>query len=203
MGYEGFQSDSIYVVRHEIDIGASTIDSDHILLNRTHKVKIDANITPRSFDSVLGTNFVASESDVQLINAYLAQPLSELTQLDLETSRLQAKRDGIHTRIQPYQALLSPIRRLSLDIMEKIFLSCLPTERNHPMSTLEAPLKLGRICSSLVRSRSIWFFSLRTSSSEPFLVLPRLSALHSGNGRSKLHLTYSTSTTTQGKKWRK
>ena len=125
----------------------STIDC-HVLLkllNPTHKVKMDAN-TP--FDSVLGTNFVPSESDVQLINDYLAQPLSELTQLDLEISRLQAKRDGIHTRIQPYQVLLSPIRRLPLDIMEKIFLSCLPTERNPAMSTLEAPLKLGRICSS-------------------------------------------------------
>ena len=106
---------------------------------------MDAN-TP--FDSVLGTNFVPSESDVQLINAYLVEPLSEITQLDLEISRLQAKRDGIYARIQPYQALLSPIRRLPLDIMEKIFLACLPTQRNPAMSTLEAPLKLGRICSS-------------------------------------------------------
>jgi hypothetical protein len=101
-----------------------------------------------SFASVLGTNFVPSESDVQLINAYLVEPLSEITQLDLEISRLQAKRDDIYARIQPYQALLSPIRRLPLDIMEKIFLSCLPTQRNPAMSTLEAPLKLGRICSS-------------------------------------------------------
>lgn len=100
------------------------------------------------FDSVLGTNFIPSESDVQLINAYLVEPLSKITQLDLEISRLQAERDEIYARIQPHQALLSPIRRLPLDIMEKIFLSCLPTQRNPAMSTLEAPLKLGRICSS-------------------------------------------------------
>ncbi|KIM39579.1 hypothetical protein M413DRAFT_415564, partial [Hebeloma cylindrosporum] len=100
------------------------------------------------FHSVVGTNFVPSDSDVQLIGAYLVQPLSEVTQLDLEISRLQAKRNDIYARIQPYQALLSPIRRLPLDIMENIFLCCLPTQRNPAMSTLEAPLKLGRICSS-------------------------------------------------------
>jgi len=106
---------------------------------------MDAN-TP--FASVLGTNFIPSESDVQLINAYLVSPLSEITQLDLEISRLQAKRDDIYARIQPYQALLSPIRRLPLEIMERIFVFCLPTQRHPAMSTLEAPLKLGRICSS-------------------------------------------------------
>jgi len=100
------------------------------------------------FDSVLGTNFIPSESDVQLINAYLVEPLSKITELDLESNRLQAERDEIFAQIQPYQALLSPIRRLPLDIMERIFLSCLPTQRNPAMSTLEAPLKLGRICSS-------------------------------------------------------
>jgi hypothetical protein len=100
------------------------------------------------FDSVIGTNFIPSEPDVQLINAYIVKPLSKITQLDLEISRLQAERDEIYARIQPYQALLSPIRRLPLDIMEKIFLFCLPTQRNPAMSTLEAPLKLGRICSS-------------------------------------------------------
>jgi hypothetical protein len=64
---------------------------------------MDAN---SPFDSILGTNFVPSESNVQLIKAYLIEPLSEITQLDLEISRLPAKRDGIYARIQPYQALL-------------------------------------------------------------------------------------------------
>jgi F-box-like len=100
------------------------------------------------FDSFIGTNFIPSESDVQLINDYLVKPLAKITLLDLEISRLQAERDDIYARVQPYKALLSPIRRLPLDIMEKIFLFCLPTQRNPAMSTLEAPLKLGRICSS-------------------------------------------------------
>ncbi|KAF7357914.1 hypothetical protein MVEN_00837800 [Mycena venus] len=43
---------------------------------------------------------------------------------------------------------MSPIRRLPLDILEQIFVACLPTHRNCVMSAQEAPVILGRICSS-------------------------------------------------------
>ena len=120
----------------------------HILDTLVWNQSVNSMAANTPFDSVIGTNFIPSESDVQLINAYLVKPLAKITLLDLEISRLQAERDDIYARVQPYQALLSPIRRLPLDIMEKIFLFCLPTQRNPAMSTLEAPLKLGRICSS-------------------------------------------------------
>ncbi|KAF7330809.1 F-box domain-containing protein [Mycena venus] len=43
---------------------------------------------------------------------------------------------------------MSPIRRLPFDIIEGIFAACLPTHRNCVMSAQEAPVILGRICSS-------------------------------------------------------
>ncbi|KAJ6586341.1 hypothetical protein DFH09DRAFT_977923, partial [Mycena vulgaris] len=45
-------------------------------------------------------------------------------------------------------ALISPTRHLPLDILQEIFLACLPTHRNCVMSATEAPVLLGRICSS-------------------------------------------------------
>ncbi|KAJ7022722.1 hypothetical protein C8F04DRAFT_1137129 [Mycena alexandri] len=47
-----------------------------------------------------------------------------------------------------HKALLSPLRRLPLDIIQEIFLACIPTHRNCVMSASEAPVLLGRICSS-------------------------------------------------------
>jgi hypothetical protein len=120
----------------------------HILDTLVSNQSANSMAANTPFDSFIGTNFIPSESDVQLINDYLVKPLAKITLLDLEISRLQAERDDIYARVQPYQALLSPIRQLPLDIMERIFLFCLPTQRNPAMSTLEAPLKLGRICSS-------------------------------------------------------
>ncbi|KAJ7764308.1 hypothetical protein B0H16DRAFT_1526680, partial [Mycena metata] len=55
---------------------------------------------------------------------------------------------SLTTYLNGYNALLSPIRRLPLDVMQEIFLACTSTHRNCVMSALEAPVLLGRICSS-------------------------------------------------------
>ncbi|KAF8210556.1 hypothetical protein K438DRAFT_1570262, partial [Mycena galopus ATCC 62051] len=46
------------------------------------------------------------------------------------------------------KALISSIRRLPLQVIQEIFIACLPTHRNCVMSASEAPIQLGRICSS-------------------------------------------------------
>ncbi|KAF7376743.1 hypothetical protein MSAN_00091600 [Mycena sanguinolenta] len=46
------------------------------------------------------------------------------------------------------KALISHPRRLPADIVQEIFIACLPTTRNAVMSTQEAPLLLCRICSA-------------------------------------------------------
>ncbi|KAJ7120704.1 hypothetical protein C8R43DRAFT_1136645 [Mycena crocata] len=55
-----------------------------------------------------------------------------------ETKLIQ--RDKIQESVQFQTALISPIRRLPDDVVEGIFLACLPAHRNPAMSTVEAPL---------------------------------------------------------------
>ncbi|KAK7018872.1 hypothetical protein R3P38DRAFT_2978800, partial [Favolaschia claudopus] len=43
---------------------------------------------------------------------------------------------------------MAPIRRIPLDVLEQIFIACLPAHRNCVMSAQEAPVLLGRVCSS-------------------------------------------------------
>ncbi|KAJ7797543.1 hypothetical protein B0H14DRAFT_54021 [Mycena olivaceomarginata] len=62
--------------------------------------------------------------------------------------KLTEERDTISAYVEAHKALLSPFRRLPRDIIEAIFMACLPTHRNCVMSAQEAPVILGRICSS-------------------------------------------------------
>jgi hypothetical protein len=50
--------------------------------------------------------------------------------------------------VDAHEALVSPVRRLPLDILQQVFIACLPTHRNCVMSASEALVLLGRICSS-------------------------------------------------------
>ncbi|KAF7376633.1 hypothetical protein MSAN_00080100 [Mycena sanguinolenta] len=62
--------------------------------------------------------------------------------------KLTAERDALGAYVDAHNALLSPVRRLPRDIIEEIFMACLPTGRNCVMCAAEAPVILGRICSS-------------------------------------------------------
>ncbi|KAJ6493817.1 hypothetical protein DFH09DRAFT_1206939 [Mycena vulgaris] len=62
--------------------------------------------------------------------------------------KLKAERDSLVGYVEAHKALISPARRLPLDIIQEIFVACIPTHRNCVMSASEAPVLLGRICSS-------------------------------------------------------
>ncbi|KAF8979962.1 hypothetical protein BDQ17DRAFT_1291908 [Cyathus striatus] len=83
---------------------------------------------------------------------YLGQELrcidTEIDQLQRQLDLLQEKRSGIHDFAEQHRALLSPVRKLTRDIVEEIFIACLPEDRNPYMSAMEAPVLLTRICSS-------------------------------------------------------
>ncbi|KAJ6594888.1 hypothetical protein B0H19DRAFT_883348, partial [Mycena capillaripes] len=49
--------------------------------------------------------------------------------------------------VDAHEALISPVRRLPHDIIQEIFLACLPTRRKAVMSSSKAPLLLGHVCS--------------------------------------------------------
>ncbi|KAJ7629863.1 hypothetical protein B0H17DRAFT_867535, partial [Mycena rosella] len=61
---------------------------------------------------------------------------------------LSDQREKTLAYIDAHQALISPARRLPRDIVQEIFLACLPSHRNVVMSATEAPLILARIFSA-------------------------------------------------------
>ncbi|KAJ7147978.1 hypothetical protein C8R46DRAFT_1359489 [Mycena filopes] len=107
------------------------------------------------FASKLGTNYCPLDEELSQIRGLLVEPLSRLKELDGQIADLQramdeleAERDAVEAFIAPHKALGSPVRRLPLDIVQEIFVACLPTHRNCVMSAVEAPVLLGRICSA-------------------------------------------------------
>ncbi|KAJ7157194.1 hypothetical protein C8R46DRAFT_421707 [Mycena filopes] len=107
------------------------------------------------FASKLGTNYCPLDDELVHIRALLVEPLSRLKGLDGQIADLQkamdklaAERDTVEAFIAAHKALISPVRRLPLDILQEIFAACLPTHRNCVMSAVEAPVLLGRICSA-------------------------------------------------------
>ncbi|KAJ7742847.1 hypothetical protein B0H16DRAFT_1423274 [Mycena metata] len=107
------------------------------------------------FASRLGTNYCPQDDEVAQIRALLHGPLLRLKDLDDQIANLQKaiddlarERDGIRSFVDLHKDLISPFRRLPLDIIQEIFVACLPTHRNCVMSAAEAPVLLGRICTS-------------------------------------------------------
>ncbi|KAJ7153889.1 hypothetical protein C8R43DRAFT_1001434 [Mycena crocata] len=101
-------------------------------------------------DSILnqlrtGCALTVSESvEIQTDLDSLSKELSRLDALILDFS---AQRDRVRESIESHRALIAPIRRLPDDIVQEVFLACLPRHRNAAMSPEEAPLLLCRICS--------------------------------------------------------
>ncbi|KAF7357958.1 hypothetical protein MVEN_00842400 [Mycena venus] len=103
----------------------------------------------------LGTNYCPTGEEVLQIEALLVEPSLRLKGLDDEIAELQKaidklteERNNLSIYVDGHKALISPVRRLPLDIIEEIFVACIPTHRNCVMSASEAPVLLGRICSS-------------------------------------------------------
>ncbi|KAK7001360.1 hypothetical protein R3P38DRAFT_3368274 [Favolaschia claudopus] len=100
------------------------------------------------FTHHFGTNYVPTDEEIEVLGADLLCRTEELTRIDGRIRELSEQRDKLLAYIEPRQALISHPRRLPLDILEAIFLACLPTGRNAVMSAQEAPLLLCRICSA-------------------------------------------------------
>ncbi|KAJ7211823.1 hypothetical protein B0H12DRAFT_1195034, partial [Mycena haematopus] len=110
----------------------------------------------------LGTNYCPTDEEVLEIKALLVEPTLQLKGLDDEITNLQKaidnlaeERHRIGAYVEAHKALVSPIRRLPLDIIQELFVACLPTHRNCVMSASEAPVLLGCIVCSSWRTISL------------------------------------------------
>ncbi|KAJ7221292.1 hypothetical protein GGX14DRAFT_694665 [Mycena pura] len=107
------------------------------------------------FTSKFGTNYSAGDNEVTEIETILIEPSRRLEFLDDEIAKMQRvidklteERNTLAAYIDGHRSLLSPMRRLPRDIIQEIFIACMPTDRNCVMSATEAPILLGRICSA-------------------------------------------------------
>ncbi|KAJ6594652.1 hypothetical protein B0H19DRAFT_1009675 [Mycena capillaripes] len=103
----------------------------------------------------LGTNYCPTDEEVLGIENLLVEPILQLKHLDDEIAQLQMamdklveERESLGAYVAAHKALISPVRRLPLEILQEIFIACLPTHRNCVMSASEPPVLLGRICGS-------------------------------------------------------
>lgn len=108
---------------------------------------------PSPFAEHLQTNYCPSDSELGEIRKLLDAPHPEIPALDAEIARvseqlkqLQSKRNGYDQYLATHRSLLSPIRRLPLEILHNIFYYTLPTDHNCLMSPLEAPMLLTHVC---------------------------------------------------------
>ncbi|THV02607.1 hypothetical protein K435DRAFT_716733 [Dendrothele bispora CBS 962.96] len=107
------------------------------------------------FKHVLNTNYSASTEESHSIGGMLKESKQVLDGMDKDIVRLRtemhqriARRNKLAAIMDAHRALVSPIRRLSPELLSEIFIHCLSEDHNPVRSINEAPLLLTRICRS-------------------------------------------------------
>ena len=109
---------------------------------------------PSKFLDKVNTNYIPDVEERQEISEYVSTVKQELSQLnakitEMRTALMQVARtrDRLQAAANQHQALISPLRRLPPELLQVIFVCCLPLHRNAVMHSSEAPVLLGRVCS--------------------------------------------------------
>ncbi|KAJ7781490.1 hypothetical protein B0H16DRAFT_1359059 [Mycena metata] len=104
---------------------------------------------------LLHTNFVPAEAECDAVRLLLNESLESLRQLDTEILQLQTAmaklvdiRQKLSADIDAHQAMITPARRMPSDIIQEIFVACLPTDGPSVIDSNDAPILLGQICHS-------------------------------------------------------
>ena len=107
------------------------------------------------FASRLDSNYVATESESLEIQQILQGPCSRLQELsarlkelDNQYTQILSEQASLLLSVSKHRALISLVRKLPVDILQEIFIACLPTTHNSVMSKREPPMLLTQICSS-------------------------------------------------------
>ncbi|KAJ7115384.1 hypothetical protein C8R44DRAFT_629399, partial [Mycena epipterygia] len=102
----------------------------------------------------LGTNYVPSAIERKKIKDFCAEGSRRIARVSAEIAidhqRLissNGRRMVLEEMVNPYRALISPMRALPPEILQEIFMACLPQRHNAIMHADHAPLLLGRVCS--------------------------------------------------------
>ena len=109
---------------------------------------------PSKFLDKVNTNYIPNVEERQEISEYVSTVNQELSQLNAKITEMRSAlmqvartRDRLLAAANQHQALISPLRRLPPELLQVIFVHCLPLHRNAVMHSSEAPVLLGRVCS--------------------------------------------------------
>ena len=100
------------------------------------------------FASRLDSNYIATDSESLEIRTLLEHPTARLEELSTQLQELRDEQSALLLFISKHRTLISPIRKLPIDVLQNIFIACLPTAHNPVMSKSEPPILLTQICSS-------------------------------------------------------
>ncbi|KAJ7058326.1 hypothetical protein C8F01DRAFT_990780 [Mycena amicta] len=110
-------------------------------------------MTLSPFHAILHTNTVPSDPDCAQIRAFLKEPQQEAMELENTATSLRKQLEVTEQRLEEVkllisarEALISPMRRVPVDVLRTIFLHTLPTARTTAMSPIEGPLLLCEVC---------------------------------------------------------
>ncbi|GLB40726.1 hypothetical protein LshimejAT787_0805970 [Lyophyllum shimeji] len=102
----------------------------------------------------LVTKYEPTSVEVHQIRTIINEALKERSRIEDEITRLVARLDELRLQqkkidefVRGHRRLAPAIRRLPVEIIQRIFFWSLPT-RNPAMSAKEAPMLLGRVCST-------------------------------------------------------
>ncbi|KIK98361.1 hypothetical protein PAXRUDRAFT_9574 [Paxillus rubicundulus Ve08.2h10] len=121
---------------------------------RAISADIDPNI-PSSISRLFHTNSIPSPMDVHRIHELLTERNKELSDVAeeierarAELQRLEITRDQAEGIVGELEALLSPVRRMPMDIMANVFEHCVWDQAMPKADARLAPLLLGQVCRS-------------------------------------------------------
>ena len=105
------------------------------------------------FSHYLQSNQAPSEDETRELKALRANPLKEISIIDVEIEQIEGilnslkqKRAHIQESVDDFNTILAPVRRIPTDVLGVMFSHCLATHRNPVMSASEAPILLTQIC---------------------------------------------------------
>lgn len=143
-----------------------SVDKNHILWVTSTESLWTCGPSPTP--NLLGTNNIPSETEVSVIRKTLSELQYPLELIDKEIFRLQSSINELQRRRQTltqyrkdHRDILSPVRRMPVELLEHIFTWCLPEQwQNNSFTSRSTQLLLSQICRRwrhiALRTRGLW-----------------------------------------------